>query len=151
MGKVKCFACQKFRHYANQCPNKKKGKGKPEVATFAEVDEFSTRFEREFSLVTCLSRSMANSVWYIDTAASCHMTGARELFTSLSEKDLDLDIELGDNAKYKVMGLGTVSFWKEFEDLLEVKDVLYVPGLTKNLLLVSTMEDKGYVATFQDG
>jgi hypothetical protein len=29
--------------------------------------------------------------------------------------------------------------------------VLYVPGLTKNLLAVSTMEDKGYAVDFQDG
>ena len=26
MSKVKCFACQKFGHYAGQCPNKKKKK-----------------------------------------------------------------------------------------------------------------------------
>ena len=26
MSKVKCFACQKFGHYARQCPNKKKKK-----------------------------------------------------------------------------------------------------------------------------
>jgi hypothetical protein len=32
-----------------------------------------------------------------------------------------------------------------------VTDVLYVPGLTKNLLAVSAMEDKGYEVYFQDG
>ena len=26
MNNVKCFACQKFGHYAGQCPNKKKKK-----------------------------------------------------------------------------------------------------------------------------
>ena len=50
---------------------------------------------------------------------------------------MDLDIELGDNAKYRATRLGTVAFWKGSIDLLEVKDVLYVPRLMKNLLSVS--------------
>lgn len=79
------------------------------------------------------------------------MTRVRELFTSLTEKDLDLDIKLGDNVNYKAMGLGTVLFRKESKDMLEVKDVLYVSRLTKSLLSVLTMEDKGYVVNFQDG
>ena len=87
-----------IRGYASQCPNRKKDKGKSHVVAFVEVDEFSTRFEKEFSLVTCLSSSMASSVWYIDSGATCHMRVVRELFTSLTGKDLDLDIELGDNA-----------------------------------------------------
>ena len=50
---VKCFACQKFGHYARQCPQKKKKK-QQQTATSAEVDEFTTRFERVLSLCwTC--------------------------------------------------------------------------------------------------
>jgi hypothetical protein len=32
-----------------------------------------------------------------------------------------------------------------------VRDVLYVLGMTKNLISVSTLEDRGYVVSFQDG
>ena len=48
MSKVKCFACQKFGHYAGQCPNKKKKK--QQTTTLVEIDEYAARFEREFSL-----------------------------------------------------------------------------------------------------
>ena len=47
MSKVKCFACQKFGHYAGQCPNKKK---KQQTTTSTEIDEYAARFERVFSL-----------------------------------------------------------------------------------------------------
>lgn len=54
MGKVKCFACHKIGHYASQCPSRKKGKGKAWVATSTKVEEFATKFEKEFSLASCL-------------------------------------------------------------------------------------------------
>jgi hypothetical protein len=34
---------------------------------------------------------------------------------------------------------------------MNMKDVLYVPGLTKNLLYISSLEKKGFIVTFIDG
>ena len=62
-----------------------------------------------------------------------------------------MDIELCDNAKYNAAGLGTIAFRRGSDDLLEVKDVLYVPRLKKNMLSTSQMEDKGMVVTFVGG
>jgi hypothetical protein len=63
MSKVKCFACHKFGLYAGQCPNNKK----KQTTTSTEVEDFSTKFDKEFSLVVCLStRATLSSVWYID-------------------------------------------------------------------------------------
>jgi hypothetical protein len=126
MSKVKCFACHKMGHYAGQCPNKKK---KRQVAASAEVDEFTARFEREFSLLICLSMSAASTnVWYIDSGASSHMTGVHEHFTNLTENDVDLDVELGNDSKVKAVGHGTISFQREFQQPMVVRDVLYVLG-----------------------
>lgn len=75
-----------------------------------EVDEFATRFEKEFPLVTCLSSLTYSSVQYIDSGASCHMIRLQEISTSLAKRDLDLDIELGDNSNYMVVDLGIVAF-----------------------------------------
>lgn len=61
---------------------------------------------------------------------------------------MDLDIKLGDNAKYNATRLGTVAFRRGSDDLLEVKDVLYILGPMKNLLSISQMEDKGMTITF---
>lgn len=53
---------------------------------------------------------MTSGTWYIDSGASCHMTGVREIFTNLAERNMHLDIELGDNATYSTVGLGTIAF-----------------------------------------
>jgi transposase InsO family protein len=108
------------------------------------------RFENEFSLIACLSSSTNSGVWYIDSGASSHMTGVRDYFSSLKE-EMDLVIEMGNNAKCRATGHGTVTFQRESGKPLMVRDILYVPGMTKNLISVSTLEDRGYVVSFQDG
>ena len=46
------------------------------------------------------------SVWYPDSGASFHMTGNQELFSDLEEKDLHMHIEMGDDRRYSVTGIG---------------------------------------------
>jgi len=76
---------------------------------------------------------------------------AQGLFTRLQEGGLNLVIGLRDDRHYKAQGIGTVSFQRESGKPLWFANVLYVPSLTKNLILVSTLEDKGYQVNFCDG
>jgi hypothetical protein len=70
-----------------------------------------TGFKREFLLVSALSGTVSGSgTWLVDSGATCHMTGARELFESFTESDSDLYVELGMGTKHAVQGSGTVSF-----------------------------------------
>jgi len=106
MSKVKCFACHKFGHYAGQCPNKKK----KQTTASTEVEDFSTKFDKEFSLIACLSsRTTTSDAWYIDNGASHHMTVVREHLTDLTQCG-DAEVVLGDDREVKVVGCGTVSF-----------------------------------------
>jgi hypothetical protein len=106
MRKIKCFACHKFGHYAAQCLNKKK---KQTVAS-AMVEEFSAKFDKEFSLVVCLSMKTTHyDMWYIDSGASHHMTGVHEHLTDLTQIG-DVEVVLGDDRVVKAIGCGTVSF-----------------------------------------
>ena len=52
----------------------------------------------------------SSTVWFVDSGASRHMTGAREQFTQFSEEALNLEVELGDNRIVRAVGVGTVSF-----------------------------------------
>lgn len=128
ISKVRCFSCHNIGHYAFQCPNKKeKKKG---VVASTEVDEFSTKFDIEFALMVSIAISVtSSSLWFVDSGASCHMTGVREHFMSLAERDIDLEVVLGDNSKVRPAGVGTVSIQSESLPPLKVIEFLFVPGL----------------------
>jgi hypothetical protein len=90
-------------------------------------------------------------VWYLDIDASRQMKKSRDIFSSLSERDLDVHVELGDDATYAMKGEGIITFQLESIGSLDAWDMIYIPGLKNNFLSVSAMEDKGFFVTFQRG
>jgi hypothetical protein len=68
-------------HHSVQIRRRVKGKQQQkQVAAFAEtqMNEFATKFEKDFSLVSHLSNStIPRNVWYLDSGASQHMTSTR--------------------------------------------------------------------------
>jgi len=79
------------------------------------------------------------------------MIGYREHLTDLVEKESRLHVVLGDNARYTVKGVGASSFQLDSDIPLQLSEVLYVPGMKRNLVTVSALEDKGYKVIFSEG
>ena len=92
--------------------------------------------------------SMVGCVWYLESFALFHMSGDKNIFSTLQEKDLRMRIEMGDDGKYRVSGEGTVVFQREHGAPLTLTDVKYVLGLKKNHVSVAMVEDKGYDVVF---
>eukprot|EP00253_Pinus_taeda_P008530 PITA_08530 len=107
MTKVKCFHCHELGHFGTNFPLKKSKK----KSSRGVVDEaFASQFELDFSLIACMVSLMIGSVWYLDNGDSFHMTGDKDLFSDLEEKDLEMHIEMGDDEKYSFTRLGTITF-----------------------------------------
>lgn len=99
------------------------------------------------------SSSLANSCdsWLVDSGASRYFTGYKEVLSNLVEREIDLKIILGDNSSSPTKDSGTVSFHMDQGKTLIVQEVLYVPSLKKNLVSISTLEDKGMKIAFING
>jgi hypothetical protein len=148
LSKVKCFYCHKHGHLATNCPRKKKNK---KVVGAATGEALVSQFELDFSLIACMVSSALGSVWYLDSGTSFHMIADKELFSDLEEKDLKMHIEMGDDGRYNATGIGTITFQRELGKPFQLKDVMHVPGLKKNLVSVAMLEDRGYDVVFSDG
>jgi len=62
-----------------------------------------------------------------------------------------MHIKLGDDGRYSTIGIGTVTYEREKASPLHLKDVMFVPGLKKNLIFVAVLEDGGYDVIFYKG
>jgi hypothetical protein len=97
------------------------------------------------------SVSPGYDTWLIDSGASKHMTGQRDILSFLSEKKFSHKFTLRVDYKYPIKGVGESNCKLNLETPMKMKDVLYVPGLTKNLLSISALEKKGFRIAFIDG
>jgi GAG-pre-integrase domain len=88
------------------------------------------------------STSGCDTVWYLDTGASNHMTGHKHLFADMTE--LAGAVSFGDTSKVEVKGKGSVKFLQKNEKLGMVENVYYIPEIKSNILSVSQLMEKGF-------
>jgi hypothetical protein len=93
LSKVRRYCCNQLGHLASQCPEKKKKRKEqegPETAATAAVEDFSSKFDNEFFLVTLVSSVGSGGFggdirWIVDNGASCHMTRIWRAFLIITE------------------------------------------------------------------
>jgi hypothetical protein len=64
-----------------------------------------------------------DDTWLIDSGASRHMIGFRNHLTNLVEKETNLHVVLGDDARYNVKGVGTSTFQLDSDMQLQLSEV----------------------------
>ena len=154
----KDYTCDEAGHYARNCPKKqkliKRSNKRIHHAHAAEDDEPSKKrsryesedslSEEEFVLIFALTGNITHGSndWLIDSGASKHMTGFKESFVRLSEHESPHKVKLGDDYQYPIKGSGESSYKLDSGKSLTMKEVLFVPGLKKNLLSISTLDAK---------
>jgi len=62
-----------------------------------------------------------------------------------------MHIEMGDDGRYSVIGLGIITFRREHEAPLTLNNVIYVPGMKNDLVSIAMLEDRGYDVIFSKG
>ena len=153
----KCFKCQEFGHIVKNCPLNKR---KPEYSHVTEdckehsdINELETDLPvnfQELGLISSTKIKLSNG-WFIDSAASKHMTYEKSIIHDFTEFHEPMEIHLGDNTIIFAYGEGQVKLkCIDGSDtiILVLHNVLYVPKLTKNLISVPAMTQMGAEVTF---
>jgi hypothetical protein len=107
----------------------------------------------DYVLISALSGSVSpgEDTWLIDSGASKNMKCQRDILSCLSENKFSQKVTLGDDYQYPIKGVGESNYKLNSGTPMKMKDVLYVPGLKKNVLSISTLEKKGFRVSFIDG
>lgn len=119
--KVRCFHCQKKGLFIRNCRKLRKGhKGKFHVDVAEEKETYKKSEEpsgdqetrKDYYLVSTLTDSLKDSVesWLVDSGASRHMTGNKNVLANFKQVQFSSQVELGDDASYEIKGIGSASF-----------------------------------------
>lgn len=72
-------------------------------------------------------------IWYLDSGASKHMIGNKNVFSTLEETNHG-QVTIGDAKFNKIQGVGEITFKAKNGKVEKMSEVFYVPGLQSNLL-----------------
>ncbi|MCO5549363.1 hypothetical protein L7F22_002833 [Adiantum nelumboides] len=89
--------------------------------------------------------SCAGAIW-----AHRHITSRKDLFCSLDAAPAGKKVTCANNASYPIKGVGKILITISNGSDLCLPDVLYVPGIKKNLLSVSSLAKNGLRVIFED-
>lgn len=135
----RCFCCNKYGHFSKDCWHKKTNNNE----------------KKKTGYVAAFSASTANHLnfWHVDSGASMHMTMHRDWLTEIKPASVP-NIRIANNKVLKVECCGNVCIKVKAKDgstdLIQVKNVLYVPELKTNLLSVSKIIKSGCRVTFNE-
>jgi hypothetical protein len=62
---------------------------------------------------------------------------------------MDFDIEMGNKSICTLVGRGTVTFQRELGKTFILTNIFFIPRMTKNLIAVLAIWDKGYDVLFK--
>jgi transposase InsO family protein len=79
------------------------------------------------------------------------MMRGQATLSNLNEKKTSYKVDFGYKITYHVEGFGQASVKLKSGNHVHLSNVLYVPSLENNLVLISCLEDKGNRITFVDG
>jgi hypothetical protein len=161
LSSYQCYHCDKMGHIAKNYPSRreeyKKRNDKIHHAHAVEDDEPPTKMIKEkiedYVLFSALlgSVSPGEDSWLIDSGASKYMTGQRDILSSLTEKNFPHKVTLRHDYQYPIKGVGESTYKLDSRAPMKMKDVLYLPNLTKNLLSILALDNKGSRVAFIDG
>ncbi|KAK0170573.1 hypothetical protein PV328_008410 [Microctonus aethiopoides] len=132
---ITCFRCKKKGHYMNKCSKANNSNGANNV--------FSA---------TYLNGNVKATDFYIDSGCSTHLTARKDWMTNIRNPDSP-NITVANNNSMSAECAGDIeiaTFADNNRFEVKINNILYVPGLTSNLLSVSQLIKSGNEVIFEE-
>ena len=110
--------------------------------------------EDEYAFYSGTGNDVLNDCgWIVDSGASSHMTWDRDVYCEYRELSTPQPVRLGDGCKIDATGKGIklkVMSSSDREVTFTLTEALHVPEMSRNLLSVLSITDKGYRMSFHE-
>ena len=144
---MRCYNCEEFGHFANECKNEKKPRVCEEAANVtAEESNLFMAFTKDVLLQGVQEMTLQDGVWYLDTGASSHITSKRSFFHSIDENQHGV-VRFGDESSVAFKGRGSIFLNYPSEEELKLEGVLYVLILKVNIMSQEKLDDDSLTST----
>jgi hypothetical protein len=145
-----CWVCGETGHWANRCPQRKgkkcqAGQNSNSVSmVIGNTEEGTTGYGN--MLPTVLSVFQPTE-WWVDTGANVHVCADISMFTSYQARGSS--VMMGNGLHATVRGVGTVDLKFTSGKIVQLKNVLHVPSIKKNLVSGSRLMKDGFKLVFE--
>jgi hypothetical protein len=95
-----------------------------------------------------MALEIGDNTWIVDSGASTHVTRNAKILDEVREPIDQYNMKTTNGQTHVVRGQGGVSFRFLDGEIKKINNVLYIFGLTRNLLSIRTMIDVRFVAVF---
>ena len=113
-----------------------------------EEDYASQVIDAYLAEANTVESSSSLKQWYLDSRASNHVSGDPLVFSSLSPRSGTRITSAGGHS-HDVTGVENIVIRLPTGEMQQITHVLYSPGITKNLISVGFLADKGYTLEFR--
>ena len=144
--RTKCAFCKEKGHWVRECPKKKENE--------SDCNKSNSNGRKTASAYVCDVTALYsntsdedNDVWIADSGASMHMTYRSDYFTSFEAVPEEHFVKVADDKILAAAGKGTIVIQEKMNGQLqerELKNVLLVPGLKRNLFSIATISSNNF-------
>jgi hypothetical protein len=166
-----CFYCGRPGHIVKDCHKKKSDEARNKPRTHSghyaekssnqdlrlfiasdDIDEPPNFDSQDLRLFVCNAALSTETydfdAWFVDSGASIHMTCNKMWYTNFKETQNGASIYLGNDCAHQIKGYGDIPVTLSNGTVCHIHNAVYVLGIKKNLISMSTIIDQNLKVEF---